>query len=99
MYLCLDCENIFEEPEYFMDIDDSDDAASEMKKGCPHCGGEYIETVQCSICGQWVTGEYVEMHDGTIVCDECYFDQDELTEGDIKMWGYDNLEDFCESNM
>ena len=40
--------------------------------GCPHCGGAYAETMQCDICGEWISGEYVKLDNDMVVCDNCY---------------------------
>ena len=48
MYLCLDCENIFDAPK------------------------SYVETIECDECGQWITGDYIKLNDGTVICDNCY---------------------------
>ena len=61
-YKCLGCDHIFEECE-----------AKKVKEdygyeyGCPNCGGDFEETVKCSIC----KGEFLEDELNGGVCKEC----------------------------
>lgn len=72
MYLCLDCERIFDKPEHFTAFHGLDSPPYETWTGCSYCGGAYVDAIPCDLCGRWVTGEYVELKDGTIICDNCY---------------------------
>ena len=72
MFVCLDCDCLFEEPGMHITSDDFEGFDTEACNGCPNCGGAYIETFQCSICGEWIVGDYAETDDGLFVCEECY---------------------------
>lgn len=72
MYLCLECDNIFDEPKRYTETHGLASPPYETWEGCPYCGEMYVETCQCDICGNWVNGEYVECKDGTIICEDCY---------------------------
>ena len=72
MYICLDCETVFEEPKYYTESHGLDSAPYETWKGCPKCSGAYIETTCCEQCSNWITGKYIKLKDGTVVCDRCY---------------------------
>ena len=40
---------------------------------CPHCGGsEIIKAIECDICHEYITGDYIKTKDGQIICDECF---------------------------
>ena len=71
MFICLDCGKLFEEPKRYIERHGLDYAPYEAWKGCPECGGAYVETFECTQCGKWITGDYIEIGD-TLVCDECY---------------------------
>ena len=34
--------------------------------------GAYVKTMPCSCCNNWITGEYIELNDGIVICDRCY---------------------------
>jgi formylmethanofuran dehydrogenase subunit E len=72
MYLCVDCGKLFEEPKDYFETHGFMSRPYETWSGCPHCGGAYVETIRCDVCGKWITGEYVELNDGDKICDECY---------------------------
>ena len=76
MYLCLDCGRLFEEPKRYVETHGLDSPPYEMSKGCPDCGGAYVETMECCMCDEWITGEYIELADGSAVCEECYMKKD-----------------------
>lgn len=71
MFLCLDCEKLFEDPQEYIDTHGLCYPPYETKSGCPNCGGAYVETMQCEACGAWITGECVKLRDNTVVCEEC----------------------------
>jgi hypothetical protein len=72
MYLCLVCRRIFDEPERCTETHGLDCPPYEEWMGCPHCAGAYVETMACECCGNWITGEYIELADGSAICEECY---------------------------
>lgn len=72
MYLCLDCDNLFEDPKEYSETHGLSSPPYETWTGCPRCGGGYVETFRCDLCDEWVAGEYIKLKDGTVVCDQCY---------------------------
>jgi hypothetical protein len=72
MFLCLDCDHIFDEPHYYEETHGLDSPPYETLSECPYCGGDYVETYLCAHCEEWITGEYVELYNGDRVCEECY---------------------------
>ncbi len=68
-YICLECQNIFEEGEQveWIERHGFDYGGGERFSGCPLCRGEYEKSIPCEICGS----EHLEedLHGG--VCDEC----------------------------
>ena len=75
MYICLDCGELFEEPKHYVETHGLDYPPYEAWKGCPYCGGAYVDAFECIVCGNWVTGDYVEV-DGYVVCENCYEEED-----------------------
>ena len=72
MFVCLDCETLFYNPKCYTETHGLSSPPYEAWMGCPCCGGAYVETMRCDQCGNWVTGEYIKLKDGTVVCDQCY---------------------------
>lgn len=72
MYLCLDCESVFEEPKYYTEKHDLDSPPYETWTGCPYCSGAYVKTTLCCQCEDWVTGKYIKLDDYTVICENCY---------------------------
>lgn len=75
MYICLDCDELFEEPKRYVETHGLDYPPYETWKGCPYCGGVYEDAQECSRCGNWITGDCVYV-DGLVVCDNCYEEED-----------------------
>lgn len=71
MYICYECECVFQEPERYCEKHGLSYGPYEYWDGCPHCGGAYTETYRCDACGEWITGEYVEINDEKY-CDNCF---------------------------
>lgn len=41
--------------------------------GCPNCRSDQVEiAMQCDLCGEYVTEDYVVLRDGTVACDDCH---------------------------
>ena len=72
MYICLDCNTTFSSPRQFTETHGLDCPPYESYWGCPKCGGAYIETTECHRCGQYIVEDYIELDDGTLICDACY---------------------------
>lgn len=72
MFLCLDCDALFEEPKEYIETHGLSSPPYESWSGCPNCGGAYVKTIPCECCGEWITGEYVKFNDYTVACEDCY---------------------------
>ena len=72
MYLCLDCGYIFSNPKTYTETHGLDTPPYEKYLACPVCGGAFVETYPCAICDNWITGDYIELSNGDIICDDCY---------------------------
>ena len=72
MYLCLDCERVFDDPTAYLERHNLDTAPYEQWTGCPYCGGAYVDAMACDLCNHWITDEYIELKDGTVICEHCY---------------------------
>lgn len=76
MYLCLECGGLFEEPKKYIETHGLDTPPYEEWYGCPYCDGDYVTTEQCGLCGDWIAGQYVELKDGSFICEDCYLIKD-----------------------
>lgn len=65
-YKCLDCGHIFDGDEIYSWYE----SHGETMSGCPTCGGDYEEMIQCEICGD----EYLEGELCGGVCSNCIDD-------------------------
>lgn len=72
MYICLECNTLFNIPVKHTETHGLDIPPYETWYGCPKCAGNYAEAQECDLCGKWITGEYIKLKDGTLVCDQCY---------------------------
>lgn len=72
MFLCVDCGALFEEPRIHIERHGLDAPPYEKWTACPECGGGYVKTMRCKFCGDWITGDYVELDDESVVCECCY---------------------------
>ena len=76
MYLCLECKGLFEDPVKYQDTHGLDSPPYETFYGCPYCGGAFVETKMCDICGSYIEGKYAVIDDYQFVCEECYVIKD-----------------------
>ena len=76
MYLCLGCGDLFDEPKKYIETHGFDYPPYEVWYACPYCDSEYVETERCAQCNEWIEGKYVELDDGTMVCDNCFILKD-----------------------
>ena len=74
MFLCLECGSTFETPTHYREYHGEHFGypAYEEFEACPCCGGAVAETYECDGCGKLITGDYVELVDGSRYCEECY---------------------------
>ena len=72
MKLCLECGAQFYEAATYTETHGLDVPPFEVKSGCPVCGGVFVDALQCDVCGEWITGNYVKIGGRMIVCDNCY---------------------------
>ena len=72
MYLCVNCGELFEEPVQYVETHGFSSPPYETFYGCPSCCEPFVETVRCDECGEWVTGEYIKLNNGYIICSNCY---------------------------
>ena len=74
MYICLECGAKFETPTSYREYRGEcfGYGSYEEFDACPCCGGAFTETYECDGCGELITGEYVELVDGSKYCEECY---------------------------
>ena len=72
MYICLECDTTFSSPHQFTETHGLDYPPYESYWGCPKCGGAYVEAHECDRCGQYIMEDYIELDDGTLICDQCY---------------------------
>lgn len=75
MYICKDCGSLFLEPHKYTEKHNLDIPPYEERHGCPYCGGAFTETHECNICGDYITGDYVELADGSYACENCYIER------------------------
>lgn len=80
MYICLDCNTTFSTPRQYIETHGFDYGPYESHWGCPKCGGAYIEAYECDKCGQYILEDYIELNDGTLICDRCYETKNALDE-------------------
>ena len=72
MYICKDCDRIFQYPRLWTETHGLDSPPFEKWRGCPYCGGVYQEAVVCELCGKYIVGKYIKTKDDQFVCQECY---------------------------
>lgn len=72
MFVCLECGNVFEEPQYWEETHGLDHGPYEAFSGCPDCAGAYVEAYECDCCGEVInTDTYVEIEDQKY-CEHCF---------------------------
>lgn len=72
LYVCLECEALFDQPKRYVEQHGLDDPPYETRLGCPVCGGVYVPLARCSWCRRPITGDYVEIDaTGEKYCDNC----------------------------
>ena len=78
MYVCLTCYDAFSEPKkcYGGELEYWGAPYREEYWGSPCCEEAYAETWACSVCGSWLTGEYIKTAHGDRICSGCYCSYD-----------------------
>jgi formylmethanofuran dehydrogenase subunit E len=72
IYTCLECGLAFDEPQEYCEFHELDSPPYENYKGCPNCGGVFINSVICTVCNQYITDDYIHVVDGQDICENCY---------------------------
>ena len=73
MYKCLDCGCVFDEPKKIIENHGLDNPPYENMEICPACSSSnFRETYPCDQCGIYIDDDYIELSDGSKVCNECY---------------------------
>ena len=54
MYICLDCNKLFDSPKRYVETHGLDTPPYETWTGCPSCGGSYVSATECDECGDYV---------------------------------------------
>ncbi len=76
-FTCVDCGRVFDLPKKYRESHGLGSPPYETYKGCPDCGGRYVNTVICDCCGTPITGHFVKTKNYLYYCDNCF------TTGDI----------------
>lgn len=74
MFICNNCNSLLENTvpihEYH---DELDDKFCETYYVCPYCKSDDVdEAVQCSICGEYISHDYIVLKTGQVICSNCY---------------------------
>ena len=73
MYICLDCEELFDEPKSWEERHGLDYPPYEVWHGCPFCGGGCIIIAEfCDGCNKPLIGEHIRTCHGTKYCENCF---------------------------
>lgn len=73
MFVCLDCQHLFERPRHYVETHGLDTPPYEEFDGCPECGGAYVEAHKCDECEEWITEDYFKTDDGQRFCQNCCY--------------------------
>lgn len=72
MYVCKDCGALFDTPIKYTETHGLDTPPYEEWHGCPECSGAYVETFECDMCSEFISGEYITVINGMKICAECF---------------------------
>ena len=73
MFVCLECGNLFEEPEHWEETHGLSTPPYEQWSGCPRCRNGYVETFRCNCCDEWIIDDtYIKTEDDKRYCFNCY---------------------------
>lgn len=72
MFICVDCGHVFDEPRWYKGdrLEHFGTTCREEWSGCPICGGSYVPTTCCDMCGETILDDYYRIG-RHIVCEEC----------------------------
>ena len=71
-FICLDCNELFDEPSHWEERHGFDYGPFEQMSGCPYCGGSYVNAYKCDECDEWIIGDYIKTASGQRICENCY---------------------------
>jgi hypothetical protein len=71
MYICKDCEKIFDNPKHYVETHGFSYGPYEEWNGCPQCGGDYTNVYRCDCCNEWIAYKYVKIEHQRY-CQDCY---------------------------
>lgn len=71
MFVCIECNAIFEEPAHWQESHGLSTPPYEQFSGCPHCKGNYTEAPRCDCCDDYITSNYILTNDGKRYCEDC----------------------------
>lgn len=73
LYVCLDCESEFDEPERHEEKHGLDTTPFETLYLCPACGSTYyIPASYCDLCDRVILDEYITTNHDVNICCDCY---------------------------
>ena len=75
-FVCVECGELFEESQHFVEKHGFTYPPYEEWYGCPHCGGAFVDAFRCEYCGEYITDRYIQIEDGKRYCVECYRERD-----------------------
>jgi hypothetical protein len=76
MFVCLDCGHVFDDAAQYTETHGFTDGLYETWKGCPKCGGAFVETRHCDNCGRYIVDTYIKTASSEFLCSNCYTEQD-----------------------
>ena len=72
MFICVECQNVFDEPKIIEENHGLDAPPYEYFSVCPYCGGAFTEAYRCDYCGDFIADTYIKLNNGERICSECY---------------------------
>lgn len=73
MYICAECEKLFDEPITVRDGYNSVDPPNErLIDVSPCCEAYFVEAKECIVCEEGIDCDYIELSNGEFVCENCY---------------------------
>lgn len=74
MYFCLNCNDSFEQADFYIETHGLDSPPYEKILCCPYCKDtDIVETKPCDVCGKAISGEYIYIEsEGRSICNGCY---------------------------